>query len=316
VRHQSGTLPTDKTYTGQRSHTDDFGLHFYNARWYDSSLGRFASADSIIQAPFHPSSYDRFAYVWNNAVNAVDPSGHFCAQVGENTVCSADHDSYPYWNPGYTWLDYDDLSTEKGGITGVSATDVYNYYIEMWSMKDEWWWDVFGSDGFSIWDFLSVMSYREVFPAVNLANELAEAGVRFYYSWSATKKREADNPATLLDWWARFSESTSRLIKSNRTPGLDPQHKNSIHSMEKVGNSFHKPPTAWKQGWAFDRPFNWGNAYILTVDTAQMYHNNLHAMFGTVPGVTPAERFFIPSGCAWFNWQEKTNYGATCPRVP
>jgi hypothetical protein len=33
--YQSGTLPTDKTYSGQRSHTDPFGLYFYNARWYD-----------------------------------------------------------------------------------------------------------------------------------------------------------------------------------------------------------------------------------------------------------------------------------------
>jgi len=35
VRYQSGSLLTDKTYTGQRSYTGDFGLQFYNARWYD-----------------------------------------------------------------------------------------------------------------------------------------------------------------------------------------------------------------------------------------------------------------------------------------
>jgi hypothetical protein len=32
VRYQSGTLPTDKTFTGQRA---DFGLMDYQARFYD-----------------------------------------------------------------------------------------------------------------------------------------------------------------------------------------------------------------------------------------------------------------------------------------
>ncbi len=48
VRYASGTLPTDYTYTGQYSHTADFGLMYYNARWYDPALGRFAQADTIV----------------------------------------------------------------------------------------------------------------------------------------------------------------------------------------------------------------------------------------------------------------------------
>jgi RHS repeat-associated protein len=47
------------TYTGQYTHMDDpttagvtegFGLMFYNARWYDPALGRFAQADTIVPA--------------------------------------------------------------------------------------------------------------------------------------------------------------------------------------------------------------------------------------------------------------------------
>jgi len=38
ARYSSGTNPTDYTYTGQYSYTDDFGLMFYNARWYDPYL--------------------------------------------------------------------------------------------------------------------------------------------------------------------------------------------------------------------------------------------------------------------------------------
>jgi len=48
---------------------------FYNARWYDSQLGRFAQADSIV--PGGVQGYDRYAYVNNNPVNGTDPSGHW-----------------------------------------------------------------------------------------------------------------------------------------------------------------------------------------------------------------------------------------------
>ncbi len=48
MRYQSGTTATDYTYTGQYSNMDDFGLMFYNARWYDPILGRFVQADTIV----------------------------------------------------------------------------------------------------------------------------------------------------------------------------------------------------------------------------------------------------------------------------
>lgn len=41
VRYESGATPTDYTYTGQYSYTADFGLMFYNARWYDPGINHF-----------------------------------------------------------------------------------------------------------------------------------------------------------------------------------------------------------------------------------------------------------------------------------
>lgn len=61
-------------YTGQYSYVSDFGLHFYNARWYDSSLGRFAQADTIV--PSGGQGLDRYAYTFNNPIAYNDPSGH------------------------------------------------------------------------------------------------------------------------------------------------------------------------------------------------------------------------------------------------
>jgi len=87
VRYQAGTTSTSYTYTGQYSNTADFGLMFYNARWYDSQLGRFAQADSIV--PGGVQGYDRYAYVNNNPLRYTDPSGH-SPFVTPRTTCDLD----------------------------------------------------------------------------------------------------------------------------------------------------------------------------------------------------------------------------------
>ena len=74
TRYSNGTTPTKYTYTGQYSNVSDFGLMFYNARWYDPSIGRFAQADSIV--PGGVQGYDRYAYVKNNPLRYTDPTGH------------------------------------------------------------------------------------------------------------------------------------------------------------------------------------------------------------------------------------------------
>ncbi len=84
-RYASGTLPTKFTYTGQYSNVADFGLMYYGARWYDSSLSRFAQADTIIPQPGDSQAWDRHAYALNNPIKYIDPTGH--------SSSSAIHDS-------------------------------------------------------------------------------------------------------------------------------------------------------------------------------------------------------------------------------
>jgi RHS repeat-associated protein len=92
---------TRYTFTGQYSHVTGFGLMFYNARWYDSSLGRFAQADTII--PGGVQGYDRYAYAFNNPVRYNDPSGHKPCGDGEKWGCGTgkkqdpDKEPYPNW---------------------------------------------------------------------------------------------------------------------------------------------------------------------------------------------------------------------------
>lgn len=81
VRYANGDSQTDRTYTGQRSYSSDFGLMFYNARWYDTNTGRFAQADNIDIKVGDTQSLDRFAYVSNNPIIRTDPTGHVAIPV-------------------------------------------------------------------------------------------------------------------------------------------------------------------------------------------------------------------------------------------
>jgi len=80
-RYTSGTLNTSFKYTGQREAEN--GLYFYNARWYDPILGRFAQADTIIPEPGNPLSWDRYAYAQNNPIKYTDQTGHRVSQCGQ-----------------------------------------------------------------------------------------------------------------------------------------------------------------------------------------------------------------------------------------
>ena len=76
VRASSGTVPTDRRFTGQREETG-LGLYDYVARRYDPLLGRFIQADTIVPSPQSPQSFNRYAYVLNNPHKYRDPTGHW-----------------------------------------------------------------------------------------------------------------------------------------------------------------------------------------------------------------------------------------------
>jgi len=71
-------------YTGQFSYAAEFGLYFYNARWYDPALARFASADILIPEQTQGTqAWDRYAGMNNNPVRYNDPTGHdVCDEEG------------------------------------------------------------------------------------------------------------------------------------------------------------------------------------------------------------------------------------------
>jgi RHS repeat-associated protein len=101
-RWSSGTLPTDYRFTGQRFDSG-LGIYAMEVRWYDPSLGRWLSADTLVPDPASPQGFNRYSYTRNNPLNFVDPTGHKeegeCGPNGEDCI-----DVSALWDQ--FWLQY------------------------------------------------------------------------------------------------------------------------------------------------------------------------------------------------------------------
>jgi RHS repeat-associated protein len=69
---------TRKGFTGHEM-LDSVALVHMNGRVYDPFLGRFLSADSVIQSLGATESINPYAYAWNDPLKYVDPNGHSLA---------------------------------------------------------------------------------------------------------------------------------------------------------------------------------------------------------------------------------------------
>jgi len=88
TRLTTGTIYTDKLFTGQREITG-LGIYHYQARFYSPKLGRFLSADTIVPGYANPQSLNRYSYVINNPLLYIDPSGNIPIDCwGDSSYCS------------------------------------------------------------------------------------------------------------------------------------------------------------------------------------------------------------------------------------
>ena len=87
-------LLQSRGYIGER-YDAETGLQFLNARYYDSALGRFLTADDWdpLQAGV---GTNRYAYGFNNPVNVSDPTGHHGGGCPGGT-CGGTYSDYENW---------------------------------------------------------------------------------------------------------------------------------------------------------------------------------------------------------------------------
>lgn len=90
---KSGTTKNAKQFYFTGKYLDSkTGLYYYGARYYDPEIAKFITPDTVIQDYSDTQAYNRYAYVRNNPVNGVDPSGHmfwFIAAIVKAIIATA-----------------------------------------------------------------------------------------------------------------------------------------------------------------------------------------------------------------------------------
>lgn len=128
---------TPRGFTGHEM-LDDLGLVHMNGRIYDPLLGRFLSADVVVQFPGSLQSYNRYSYVQNNPLTFTDPTGWFTeaaygaklARYGAAGQLVLDKVEAKV-KAGWTFKKYDgtELTSQKGnsaaGVTNRDSNTIY-----------------------------------------------------------------------------------------------------------------------------------------------------------------------------------------------
>ncbi|MBN1410404.1 MAG: RHS repeat-associated core domain-containing protein [Spirochaetales bacterium] len=80
---QTGGLASEASFTNKKLDAN-LGLYYFNARWYDPSLGRFTSLDPI------KDGTNWYVYCENNPLKCIDPSGTEVIIIITNEMASPD----------------------------------------------------------------------------------------------------------------------------------------------------------------------------------------------------------------------------------
>ncbi|WP_369930993.1 RHS repeat-associated core domain-containing protein [Xanthomonas sp. NCPPB 2632] len=81
-----GTPEQGPGYTGHVNDVDS-GFVYMQARYYDTSVGRFLSADPAASRPADTFSFNRFVYANDNPAINIDPDGKDCTTSNGMTRC-------------------------------------------------------------------------------------------------------------------------------------------------------------------------------------------------------------------------------------
>ena len=72
---EQGDLDELHGFTG-KEYDPDTGLYYFNARWYDSEVGRFVTEDSYRGEINNPRTLNYYSYCWNNPILYIDSTGN------------------------------------------------------------------------------------------------------------------------------------------------------------------------------------------------------------------------------------------------
>jgi RHS repeat-associated protein len=130
------TNNVDEKFTGQVRDTETLN-DFFNARYYTAPLMRFLSSDpgNASADPTDPQTWNGYAYVRNNPLNATDPSGmgsctasnNYCGLVVFNTPSTLSLAGFGTWDP-LAWLSASSASgASSASVSGSQQSATIDY---------------------------------------------------------------------------------------------------------------------------------------------------------------------------------------------
>jgi RHS repeat-associated protein len=120
---------TNRGYTGhEQLDAGGMGLVHMNGRIYDPTIGKFLSADPILQAPFASQSFNRYSYVWNNPLTLTDPTGYQTFSLPPIVVRA------PFINFEYGIVGISEVS--ECGCGRLAGSNIKRDYFESKLLKD------------------------------------------------------------------------------------------------------------------------------------------------------------------------------------
>jgi RHS repeat-associated protein len=114
IESQQGSVEFSGQYTS-KSLDPDTGLHYFNARWYDSDLGRFITEDPI------GDGQNWYAYVGNNPLVNTDPTGLW--KQGDDGVYRREDDD-PEWRSDKKGWHYNNDTNRRYGTKSEYIPDL------------------------------------------------------------------------------------------------------------------------------------------------------------------------------------------------
>jgi len=260
----------------------DFGLLFYNARWYDPALGRFTQADILIPQPGNPASWDRYAYVLNSPVDLADPSGHDPWWCGGDQFCIASHYAQTGYMPNEDQAESDPvkLDTSHKGMAG-KIRELYNRYKYF-----PGWWNEKGKKSLTELDFLKLMLAYEFKGLQDLSSKKIEQlahGTTHWFnsrcaSFTAGGICSGVSPNAIFNFLVA-SQSTQYRVSDVIDKGMilirvtDPKGVNLSLAEIIVDSIIYPPDPEWKRGGVnfsdlipLSHPYTWGNRSLFSID--------------------------------------------------
>lgn len=135
----NGSFDENYRFTGKEL-DEETGLYYYGARYYDPLIGRFTSLDPWEGSLSNPQTLNKYAYVLNNPLKYVDPTGMYNIKSGEvekgDTLSAITSELNDYYGTKYNYNDiakFNNISNpDKINVGGTVKMGAYNNDGSTW----------------------------------------------------------------------------------------------------------------------------------------------------------------------------------------